>query len=679
MDRFKAGQLVRFKKNPKISGEILYPVIDGHWLRYCVLTTQGARVTAFAKDLILADSKPRKRNSYDISEYDTHYIQTLAVLLDSILQDIPKNEVPIFTCLSPDEPGSAEISTSWGKIHSTYIRCKIKFQGGRIHFRDVYLVYDQGEQLSYQGISNPQETFDINLENNTPSMKDNYELFQKTLLDFFRPFDEFGVLIEFLEKYHMFPLSDYLETRTRRGEITWKDESVDEDMPPCYYAEDGSYSFISYYHEDWNPQIAVMSGEDEIGEMPDQDEQVRECILESVGSEEPDLTCITITDIIVHAKDDEIHERTTKGLIDEPSLTSVCLIDHNSLELTEKEVLAYRNQRNGIWFINEETYRQLAIEGILCCRTIKEDTYHRFIETKETELPVLLGQYGYAVDNKKGLPQKERQTLLAFLIDNNILSSEEICRQLNNFIESFGSLKNRKRSAAKWMKDYDYVSSYSFENDELIVSDCYRKMSGVIQDADEDSSEIWIKAEDFVVKENVFRCAHEGHMIRDIDAHIQIIRNNGKLEETVIPAGWCQECRIYFILESTYQELLQEGTLVCRITTAKHYFENRDTEKKDSQHKLKEKSLMREYGYTVSQEEGLSEIRRRAILAYIIDNGILERNRVLSYLDYFITQRKNKANMRSAISKWKSDMAFVSQYNKGTYKAVGIAGLRVRV
>ena len=88
---------------------------------------------------------------------------------------------------------------------------------------------------------------------------------------------------------------------------------------------------------------------------------------------------------------------------------------------------------------------------------------------------------------------------------------------------------------------------------------------------------------------------------------------------------------------------------------------------------------MREYGYTVSQEEGLSEIRRRAILAYIIDNGILERNRVLSYLDYFITQRKNKANMRSAISKWKSDMAFVSQYNKGTYKAVGIAGLRVRV
>ena len=85
MDRFKAGQLVRFKKNPKISGEILYPVIDGHWLRYCVLTTQGARVTAFAKDLILADSKPRKRNSYDISEYDTHYIQTLAVLLDSIL------------------------------------------------------------------------------------------------------------------------------------------------------------------------------------------------------------------------------------------------------------------------------------------------------------------------------------------------------------------------------------------------------------------------------------------------------------------------------------------------------------------------------------------------------------------------------------------------------------------
>ena len=46
-----------------------------------------------------------------------------------------------------------------------------------------------------------------------------------------------------------------------------------------------------------------------------------------------------------------------------------------------------------------------------------------------------------------------------------------------------------------------------------------------------------------------------------------------------------------------------------------------------------------QYGYTVSQEEGLSPLRRQKILAVLIDNEVLTKNDIIGYLDCRLNTR----------------------------------------
>ena len=68
--------------------------------------------------------------------------------------------------------------------------------------------------------------------------------------------------------------------------------------------------------------------------------------------------------------------------------------------------------------------------------------------------------------------------------------------------------------------------------------------------------------------------------------------------------------------------------------------------------KLANESLLMQYGYNVSEMEGLSSIQRHNILSVIIDNNILSKSEIISYIDFFISQRRTMENMKTAILKW---------------------------
>lgn len=46
----------------------------------------------------------------------------------------------------------------------------------------------------------------------------------------------------------------------------------------------------------------------------------------------------------------------------------------------------------------------------------------------------------------------------------------------------------------------------------------------------------------------------------------------------------------------------------------------------------------------------------------MIDNNILSKSGIISYLDFFIRQRSHMSNMETAISKWEEDEEFVEHY-----------------
>ena len=176
-----------------------------------------------------------------------------------------------------------------------------------------------------------------------------------------------------------------------------------------------------------------------------------------------------------------------------------------------------------------------------------------------------------------------------------------------------------------------------------------------------------IGLKDFLVRGNTFKCTHKKHIIENVEAMINI-DIDGKVEQTRISAGYCEQCKVYFILDSTYQNLKKKGIILCRITDEKVYMKGGSV----NGTQLAQESILMQYGYNVSQTEGLTATRRQKILAVMIDNKILSKSEIISYLDFFISQRSSMPNMGIAISKWEDDREFVENYRVGHYSKFGV-------
>lgn len=177
-----------------------------------------------------------------------------------------------------------------------------------------------------------------------------------------------------------------------------------------------------------------------------------------------------------------------------------------------------------------------------------------------------------------------------------------------------------------------------------------------------------IGIKDFVVRRAVFKCMHSKHDVVDLTAAVGVIDNDGREKLVKISAGYCKMCNIYFVMESTYEKLRNMGVVLCRVCDEKSYMKNSYV----NGIKLAQESILMQFGYTVSQTEGLSATRRQKILAVIIDKHILSKSEIISYLDFFISQRQYQSKFELAVSKWETDREFVEEYKIGEYTQFGV-------
>ena len=183
-----------------------------------------------------------------------------------------------------------------------------------------------------------------------------------------------------------------------------------------------------------------------------------------------------------------------------------------------------------------------------------------------------------------------------------------------------------------------------------------------------------VRIEDFMIWGDIFHCKRDRHIIKDINAKISIIGMDGEVFERTIPAGYCRNCNIFFIMRSSYQNLKKWGTPICRVCDEKAYYEGEG----GNWGGLNPESKLKQYGYSVSQTDGLTATRRRKILTLLIDKEIMERIEIISYLDLFIRINSSQAKKAIAISKWEDDRDFIEKYNKGFYTKYGVGGLHRR-
>lgn len=176
-----------------------------------------------------------------------------------------------------------------------------------------------------------------------------------------------------------------------------------------------------------------------------------------------------------------------------------------------------------------------------------------------------------------------------------------------------------------------------------------------------------IDVKDFVVRNTILKCVHNEHDIEDIVAELGVIDKKCEEQKIKVNAGYCKKCKIFFILESTYENIRNRGIPMCRISDAKTYFKSATV---NGMH-LAQESILMQYGYNVNQQEGLTSSRRQKILAVLIDKNVMKKSEIISYLDFFISRRKD-SKFQIAVSKWEADREFVEEYKIGEYHRYGI-------
>ena len=177
-----------------------------------------------------------------------------------------------------------------------------------------------------------------------------------------------------------------------------------------------------------------------------------------------------------------------------------------------------------------------------------------------------------------------------------------------------------------------------------------------------------ISARDFVVRRSVFKCTHDKHKIENLDAMVEIIDSASEIRAVKVNAGYCPDCKIFFIMESTYEKLKRKGIPICRVSDEKSYLKTFSA----NGMRLAQESILMQYGYNVNQVEGLTRSRRHKILAVLIDLRILSKSEIIGYLDFFISQRQSNSKYGIAISKWEDDREFVEEYRIGEYHQFGV-------
>ena len=78
--------------------------------------------------------------------------------------------------------------------------------------------------------------------------------------------------------------------------------------------------------------------------------------------------------------------------------------------------------------------------------------------------------------------------------------------------------------------------------------------------------------------------------------------------------------------------------------------------------KLADASVLKICGCTVNQSDALSSLERQSILKRIIDREILTKQRVMSYIKFFINNSQNRKTMKYAVSKWVEDLKWLQSY-----------------
>ena len=169
-----------------------------------------------------------------------------------------------------------------------------------------------------------------------------------------------------------------------------------------------------------------------------------------------------------------------------------------------------------------------------------------------------------------------------------------------------------------------------------------------------------------------FPCRYKKHNI--IPGTGELIALDGT--SVLIKIEYCTNCNKCFIDFDEYERYRKKYGQKFGILLGNISFDEKIFPSGSGFSGLAEKSVLRLCGYTVNQQDDLTENQRHRILGIIMDYGILNKEEIISHLKLFIKSRKNNPVMRNAVQKWEDDWDWVSDYKIDRQKKYRITDVK---
>lgn len=176
-----------------------------------------------------------------------------------------------------------------------------------------------------------------------------------------------------------------------------------------------------------------------------------------------------------------------------------------------------------------------------------------------------------------------------------------------------------------------------------------------------------IHVNEFLVRKAYGRHRQNGHRLDSVRATVLILpKTGGDPRPVEFDAYWCPKCRKYYMTEGTFLRLKRQGYICCKVVEEKDLGTKKVGE--GVYGKLASESILHMYGYTVNQQDDLTERERQTIISFVIENRIQSAQEIAHLLEWLISQREGNSRMAVAVSRWKADLSFVRHYHKPTRK-----------
>ena len=204
-------------------------------------------------------------------------------------------------------------------------------------------------------------------------------------------------------------------------------------------------------------------------------------------------------------------------------------------------------------------------------------------------------------------------------------------------------------SLTRWAKDraaYDRLMDLESE-----LADCEDELDKLLPAKFDHKNTIL-----YIYKWGNIICKKQDHELVDVNCVIPSV--NG---EITVNAQYCRDCNKFIISESSYRFYLDGFSFI----PAKFRYVDEDGNFPQRLYKKERGSYspLSLAGYTVRADKALSKKERHKLLAFLIDNGVMDKYEIIGYLEMFINTNGQKTGMERAVAKWENDAKYVRQYN----------------